>query len=108
MRSVQIRSFFYSVFSRIRTECGDLLCKSPHSVQIRENKDQEKLRIWTIYAQCYCKKILAESLVNNCDGVHSEKTEDCRIVCRRSGVSIVNFERISHLILVFLLLTLNS
>ena len=27
--------------------------------------------------------------------------------CRRSGVFIVNFEHISHLVLVFLLLTLN-
>ena len=28
--------------------------------------------------------------------------------CRRSGVFIVNFEHISHLVLVFLLLTLNK
>ena len=30
---------FWSVFSRIWTEYGDLLRKSPYLVQIRENKD---------------------------------------------------------------------
>ena len=33
--------FFWSVFSRIRTECGDLLCKFPYSVLMRENTDQK-------------------------------------------------------------------
>ena len=33
--------FFWSVFSRIRTEYGDLLLKSVYSVQVRENKDQK-------------------------------------------------------------------
>ena len=33
--------FFWSVFSRIRTEYGDLLCKSEYSVQGRENTDQK-------------------------------------------------------------------
>ena len=32
---------FWSVFSRIRTEYGNLLHKSPNSVQMRENTDQE-------------------------------------------------------------------
>ena len=45
VKSVQIRSFFWSVFSCIRTEYGDLLRKSPYSVQIQENTDQKKLRI---------------------------------------------------------------
>ena len=39
MKSVQIRSFFWSVLSRIQTEYGDLL-------RIRDNTDQEKLRIF--------------------------------------------------------------
>ena len=34
VKSVQIRSFSWSVFSCIRTEYGDLLRKSPYSVQI--------------------------------------------------------------------------
>ena len=62
LKSVQIRSFFWSVFSCIRTEYGDLLrksCirteygdllrKSPYSVRIQENTDQKKLRIWTLF-----------------------------------------------------------
>ena len=31
---------FWSVFSRIRTEYGEILRISPYSVQIRENTDQ--------------------------------------------------------------------
>ena len=46
--------FFWSVFSRIRTEYGELWKKSPYSVQIRENTDQKKLRIWTLFTQCQC------------------------------------------------------
>ena len=33
--------FFWSVFSRIRTEYGDLFRKSPYSVQMLENTGQE-------------------------------------------------------------------
>ena len=33
--------FFWSVFSRIWTEYGDLLYISPYSVQMWENKDQK-------------------------------------------------------------------
>ena len=51
VRSVQIRSFFWSVISCIRTKYGGLLCKSPYSVQIQENRDQKKLCIWTILTQ---------------------------------------------------------
>ena len=51
MKSVQIRSFYWSAFSRIRTEYGDLRSKYSYSVQMRENTDQKKLRIWTIFTQ---------------------------------------------------------
>ena len=51
MKSVQIRSFFWSVFSCIWTEYGALLRKFPYSVQIQENTDQKKLRIWTLFTQ---------------------------------------------------------
>ena len=44
--------FFWYIFSRTRTQWEDLRCKSPHSVQIRENADQKKLRIWTLFTQC--------------------------------------------------------
>ena len=40
MESVQIRSVFWSVFSRIRTEYGEILRISPYSVRMRENADQ--------------------------------------------------------------------
>ena len=36
LKSVQIRSFFWFVFSCIRTEYGDLLRKSLYSVQIKK------------------------------------------------------------------------
>ena len=39
VKSVQIGSFFWSLFSRIPTEYKDLQSKSPYSVRIRENTD---------------------------------------------------------------------
>ena len=50
-KHVQIRSFFWSVFSRFWTEYRYLLCKSLYSVQKWENTDQKKLRIWTLFMQ---------------------------------------------------------
>ena len=41
VKRVQIRSFFWSVFSRIWTEYRDLLRKSPYSVLIRKNTNQK-------------------------------------------------------------------
>ena len=42
VKSAQIRSFFWFVFSCIRTEYGDLQSKSPYTVRIQENADQKK------------------------------------------------------------------
>ena len=42
--------FPWSVFSRIWPEYGDLLCKSPYLVQIRENTDQKTPNMDTFYA----------------------------------------------------------
>ena len=50
VKSVQIRSFFWSVFSCIRTGYADLRGKSLYSVRLQENTDQKKLRIWTLHA----------------------------------------------------------
>ena len=47
VKSVQIRSFFWSVFSRIWTVSHI----SPYSVRMRENTDQKRLRIWTLFMQ---------------------------------------------------------
>ena len=46
----QIRSNFWSLFSLIRTEYGEILCISPYSVRMRESMDQKLLRIWTLHA----------------------------------------------------------
>ena len=51
LKSIQIWSFFWSVFSRIRSEYGKILGVSPYSVRKRENTDQKKLRTWTIFTQ---------------------------------------------------------
>ena len=52
VRSFQIRSFFWSIFSCIRTEYWDLRSKSPYSVLVQENVNQKNLRIWTLFKQC--------------------------------------------------------
>ena len=49
VKSVQLQSFFWSVFSCIRTK----FLKSPYSVRILKNMDQKKFRIWTFFAHCY-------------------------------------------------------
>ena len=51
MKSVQLRSFFWSVFSRIWTQYGEILRISLYSVRMRENMDQKKLRVWTLFTQ---------------------------------------------------------
>ena len=51
VKTVQIRSFFWSVFSCILTEYQDLLRKSPYSVRIQENTDQKKRRSWSLFTQ---------------------------------------------------------
>ena len=53
VKSVQIPSNFWSVFSRIRTEHEEVRSISPYSVQMQENKDQKLLRIWTLFTLCY-------------------------------------------------------
>ena len=41
IKSCPYSEFFWSVFSGIWTEYGDLRSKSPYSVQMRENADQK-------------------------------------------------------------------
>ena len=50
-KGVHIQSFFWSAFSRICSEYGDLLSKSLYSVQIRENAVLKKFGIWTLFTQ---------------------------------------------------------
>ena len=51
LKSVQIRSFSGPFFFRIWTEYGEMRSISPYSVRVRENTDQKKLRIWTIFTR---------------------------------------------------------
>ena len=69
-KNVQIRVFFRSVFSHIWTEYGDLLRKSPYSVQIRENTDQKKLGIWTFFAQWQ-----VQNLIRTIDSFYKERLQ---------------------------------
>ena len=51
VKIAQIRSFPWSVFSCIRTKCGDLLRKSPYSVRIQKKYGPEKTPyLHTFYA----------------------------------------------------------
>ena len=47
----EIDIIFWSVFSYILTEYGDLRSKFPYSIRMQGNTDQEKLRIWTLFTQ---------------------------------------------------------
>ena len=63
VKSLQIRSIFWFVFSSIRTECGDLRSKSPYSVRIKGNTDQKKLRIWTRFTQLFSVKTSSANVI---------------------------------------------
>ena len=58
VKSVQTRSFFWSVFSCIWTEYGDILGKLSYSAQIQENTDQKNLCIWTLFTQWQSRRVL--------------------------------------------------
>ena len=49
VKSVHIRSFFRSIFSRIYTKYGVILRISPYSVRIGENMDQESSKYGILY-----------------------------------------------------------
>ena len=53
MKIVQIRSFFCSVFSCVR----GLNTEIYYSVRIKENTDQKKIRIWTLFTQWSLKVV---------------------------------------------------
>ena len=58
VKSVQTRRFFWSVFSCIWTEYGDILGKLPYSAQIQDNTDQKNLCIWTLFKQRQSWRVL--------------------------------------------------
>ena len=72
-KSVQIRSFFWSIFSYIWSEYRDLLSKSPYSVQIQENTDLKKLRISTLFTQWYPMETYGKFLFCDVEMQHCAK-----------------------------------
>ena len=52
VKNVLIRRFFWYVFSRFRTEYGEIRSISPYSVRMRENTDQKKFCFLTLFMQC--------------------------------------------------------
>ena len=68
VKSVQLQSFLWSVFSRMWTEYREILCISPYSVRMQENTDQKKLCMWTLFPQCLfhvlCLNFSAETKTN--------------------------------------------
>ena len=75
MKIVEIRSFFWSIFSCIWNEYRDSKCPNTefclvriflYSVRIQENTDQKNLRIWILFTQCL---ILQHLFVVNFRGV---------------------------------------
>ena len=63
LKSVQIRSFFWSVFSFTRTEYGDLRSKYPYSVRIQENTEQKKSPYLDIFHAVVEYKFISPALV---------------------------------------------
>ena len=51
VKIVQLRSYFWSVFSCILTECGDLLCKSPVNIHIQSKYRKIGTRNNSIFGQ---------------------------------------------------------
>ena len=81
VKSVQIRNFFWSVFSCIWTEYGEILHISPYSVRMRENTDQKKLRIWTLFTQC---------LLHGCNGYGETKCKFVLHIGRPKDVTLLS------------------
>ena len=46
--------FFWTLFSSIRTEYGDLLCKSTHSVRMQENTNQKNSEYGHFLHSAFC------------------------------------------------------
>ena len=55
---VSVYGVFLVRISCIWSECGDVFCKSPYSVRIWENKDQESFSygnfLWSLNLEMYC------------------------------------------------------
>ena len=69
-----MRSYFWSVFSRIWTKYREILRTSPYSVRMRENTDQKKLCVWTLFTQ-YIFKIIVKDVTSVVVISHDSKSE---------------------------------
>ena len=61
VKSIQIRSVFWSVFSCRRPKYENLITSSPYSTKIGENGDQKNVRIWKLFTQCKFATILSNN-----------------------------------------------
>ena len=81
--------FSWSVFSRIRTECEEILRISLYSVRIRENTDQKKLRIW--------KLLVSLRIQTECGKIRTRKNSVFAHFSRSDGFYKLNaFQRFNH------------
>ena len=60
MKSVQIQSFFWSVFSRIRTEYGEILRISRMQPECEKIRTRKKLRIRSLFMQCHFQNLVTD------------------------------------------------
>ena len=73
--------FFWSVFSRIRTECGEINRISPYSVKMRENTDQTNSEYGdSSHSVCFCSLLNTRLYCNNIES-HAEKNDKYYLVC---------------------------
>ena len=70
VKSVQMRSFFWSVFSCMHTEYADLPSKSLYSVWIQENTDQKKLRITVLQSLSILIRVPNNCTVKNSNEIN--------------------------------------
>ena len=76
--------FFLVVFSHVRTEYGEIRSISTYSAQMLENTDQKKLRIWTLFMQCwsYTHRGVFKALWNIPDGAfHQNSSWLTAVIC---------------------------
>ena len=102
VKSVQIMSFFWSVFCSIRTEFGHFSRSGGVQVNIIDFK-----KIWRKFISNHIKYQMSQPTIT-CSKLTIETLAQLWNMFKVNKVNfIVNFEHISHLVLVFLLLTLS-
>ena len=64
MKSIEIQSFFWSIFSRIRTKCVEIRSIFSYSTRIRENTDQKKTLYLDTFHALLSKLIIVHLSIN--------------------------------------------